>query len=268
MAITLSRYLRLRIDSNLTANARYNLEKLDALGSTFIVDTSSNLNIRSESDITIEPQSADIGGSGTGGSLSFGTSSHSLDSINFYASSLNFSVGPGLLDTATGGTQYLRLSYKSDISGSTDTSSDRTLLLDLNGANRSLVLGGDYRQLGGSLTLNLPSDLAYTYPSGYGTPGQVWAGDGSGGWIWTDMSGGGGGGGDVSGYSTTWITGDGTTKIVTHSLNSNDIEIAIYDESSELMTVDSVVLTSSNSITLISSEAPASSWRVVVQAKQ
>lgn len=266
MAVSLSKYLRLRIDSNLTANAKYNLEKLDLLGSTFIVDTTSNLNIRSESDIILEPQSADLDGSGTGGSISLGTSSHSLDEINLYADEINLPI-LGLSDQGSGGTTYLRLRYDTTLSGAVD-STDRVLSLDLNGANRSIILGGNFSLLGNSLSVTMPASQAYSYPSGYGTPGQVWVGDGAGGWIWTDMSGGGGSGGDVSGYATSWITGDGTTKVVTHGLLSNDIEVAVYDESSTLITVDSVTATTANSITLISSEAPSSSWHVVVQAKQ
>lgn len=266
MAFTLSRYLRLRLDSNLTANARYNLDRLDELGSTFVVDTVSNLNIRSESDIVIEPQSADVGGTGVGGSVSLGTSNHSIDSFQVYASNITFSNSPGILDQAPSGSKYLRLKYNSALNGAVDTAADRTLSLDLDGADRNLILGGDLSLLGGNLSITVPTSSVYTYPSGYGLPGQVWAGDGAGAWSWVTV-GGSGGSGDVSGYSTTWGNGDGTTKVITHGLLSNDVEVAVLDESDELMLVDSVSVTSSNSITLVASEAPTSSWRIVVQAK-
>lgn len=164
MATTLSRYLRLRIDSNLTANARYNLERIDTLGSTFVVDSTNLLNIRSESDITIEPESADIGGAGTGGSVSIGTSSHEISTLSVYASIVNFSDAVGLLDAGTSGTKYLRLKYNSTINGSVDTTADRTLSIDMDGSDRFLILGGNLQLTGGSLTLTAPGTVAYTLP--------------------------------------------------------------------------------------------------------
>lgn len=267
MADSVTRNLKLRLSSNLTADARFNLERIDLLGSTFLVDTSSDLRIRSESDILIEPESADIGGSGIGGSLSIGTPDHALSAFNVYATTINLTGNLTLPDSAVSGTKSLILKYKSDLDGAAETTADRSLFLDLNGANRNLILGGSYSLLGGSLSLTLPESLAYTYPSGYGTPGQVWAGDGAGNWIWTSVSGGGGGGGDVSGYSTSWLPGDGTTKVVTHSLLSNEIEVQVTDDNNDLILVD-VNRTTSNQITLTSSEAPAGNWSVVVFAQQ
>lgn len=243
MAFTLSRYLRLRLDSNLTANARYNLERLDLLGSTFVVDSISNLNIRSESDIIIEPQSADVGGDGTGGTVSIGTSAHTLDSLNIYASDVTFSNSPGLLDQGTGGTKYLRLKYDSTLSGSVDTAADRILSFDLQGANRSLVLGA---------SLVFPANSA-----GYMTN------DGSGTLSWVPISGGG----DVLGATGTWAAADGTSKAFSHSLGSEDVEVMVLDENDEIIMVDSIVATTTNIVTLTSSEAPAVAWRIIVQAK-
>ena len=69
MSVTLTRNLKLRINSNLTSDAKYNLQRIDLLGSTFLVDTQNSLNLRSEVDINILPESADIGGSGIGGNV-------------------------------------------------------------------------------------------------------------------------------------------------------------------------------------------------------
>lgn len=91
MAFTLSKYLRLRLDSNLTANARYNLERIDLLGSTLSIDNTSTVNFRSRADINVEPQSQIAGGSGVGGVLNLGTSGHSLAEINLFADEINFS---------------------------------------------------------------------------------------------------------------------------------------------------------------------------------
>lgn len=91
MAFTLSRYLRLRLDSNLTANARYNLERIDLLGSTLSIDNTSSVNFRSRTDINMEPQSQIAGGSGVGGVVNIGSSGHEITSFNVFASEVNFS---------------------------------------------------------------------------------------------------------------------------------------------------------------------------------
>ena len=164
MAYTLSSNLRLRLDSNLTASARYNLERLDTLGATFLVDSTSTLRLRSITDILLEPESADLGGSGTGGTLSMGTTSHSLAQINLYTDVLNVTSPLGLRDQGTSGTKYLRLRYNSTLSGSVDTAADRVLTYDLQGADRSIILEGNYTQLGGNLSLTLAGATSLTLP--------------------------------------------------------------------------------------------------------
>lgn len=266
MATTLSRYLRLKLDSNLTANAKYNLERIDTLGSTFSVDSSNQLDIRSESDISIEPNSADLGGTGTGGTTSVGNSQHELDLFEVYATLVNFSDSVGLLDSASSGTKYLRLKYKSDLNGSADTTADRVISVDPEGADRilrlagNLVLGGDFTTSGGDLSLTLASDLALSIPAN--SSGYL-SNNGSGTLSWIAISGAG----DVLGATAVWVTGDGATKVVTHALASDDVEVTVYDEFDDLIWVDSISIDSTSQITLISSEAPSSSWKVVLQAK-
>lgn len=160
MATTLTPNLKLRIDSNLTANAKYNLSRLDLLGATFLVDSTNSLNLRSQTNIVIEPNSADIGGSGVSGSVSIGTANHKITSLNVYATDLNLDGNFSLLDQATGSTGKLGLVYNSSINGTADNNA-RTITLDVNGANRQLVLGGNLSLLGDNLVLNVsgPSDL-------------------------------------------------------------------------------------------------------------
>lgn len=318
MAVTLSRNLKLRIDSGLTASAKYNLERIDALGATFIVDSTDELDIRSKGDISIEPESADIGGSGAGGSITIGNSDHILTSVAIFASEVSLSSPLGLLDQATGGTKNLEIRYKSDLSGAVDTAADRTLSIDLDGSDRSLVLGGSLVTSGGNLTLALAgatsltlpttgtlatlagvesftnkvivsvtdrfrmdngsfttdlkyaasgqsANLLFRLPSSYGGSGQILTTDGSGNLSWT--SSGGGGGGNVDGTAGTWLAADGTTKVFTHSLGSTDIDVTVVSlDTNEVIGVDSITVTDSNNITLSSSEAPATSWRIIVQA--
>jgi hypothetical protein len=164
MAVKLSKNLRLRIDSNLTSNAKYNLEQIDLLGSTFLVDSTNTLTVRSQTDLVLEPNSPDIGGSGVGGTVSIGTPSHILDSLAIYADELSISAALGLKDQAVGGTKDLKLEYKSDLNGPVDNTSDRVLRIDLSGADRDIVLGGSLSVLGGPVTLNLSGPTSLILP--------------------------------------------------------------------------------------------------------
>lgn len=164
MTTSLTRNLRLRINSNLTADAKYNLERLDLLGSTFLTDTLNQLNVRSQTDINIQPNSPDLGGSGSGGTLNVSIADQPLTAINLYTSVLNLSSGIGTKDQASTGTKYLRIGYKSDIGGAVDTTADRSLLFDMDGADRTVRLAGNMSLLGGSLVLNVTADSNLILP--------------------------------------------------------------------------------------------------------
>lgn len=70
-------------------------------------------------------------------------------------------------------------------------------------------------------------------------------------------------------FEATWATGDGTTKAITHSLGTKDVQVEVFDQTDDsTIMVDSVVRTSTSVVTLTSSEAPgASSWRVLIRAQ-
>ena len=71
----------------------------------------------------------------------------------------------------------------------------------------------------------------------------------------------------VNSFKTNWVTADGASKVVTHNLGSTDLLVQIWDSTSnERIMVDTEVRTDSNTLTLTASEAPASSWRVVIVA--
>lgn len=164
MATTLTRNLKLKVNSNLTAEAKYNLERIDLLGSTFLVDSTDTLRIRSQTDILIEPESADVGGSGNGGSISLGSAGQNVDLISLNTDVLNVASPLGSLDQSVGGTRYLRVKYKSDQVGLVDTAADRTLSVSLSGSDRQLNLGGDYTSTGGDLTFTLQADSSLILP--------------------------------------------------------------------------------------------------------
>ena len=73
---------------------------------------------------------------------------------------------------------------------------------------------------------------------------------------------------DAKSYGSefTWITADGTSKVVTHNFGTKDVAVTVYDQTDDAtILVDSVVRTDTNTVTLTASEAPgASSWRVLV----
>lgn len=151
-----TRYLRLRVSSDLTKDAQYNLARLDLLGASFVRDLSETVRVRSTVDVLVEPQSADIGGAGTGGTVTVGHTGNQTATINVNGttnlnSTVNMAVAAGLKDQGASGTRYLRLKYNSTLSGSVDTSADRELEIDLQGSNRTAVLNGNVA-LGGALT--------------------------------------------------------------------------------------------------------------------
>lgn len=160
---TLTRNLRLRIDSNLTAGAKSNLEKLDLLGSTFLTDSTSTLRIRSASDISIEPESPDLGGTALGGTLTIGSASHILSSVQIWSSEIRVASGISLLDQGVAPTVARSLSLRY-LSSPSDILADRILTLDPQGADRTLTLGGSLTLSGGSLTLGLVGSSSVVLP--------------------------------------------------------------------------------------------------------
>ena len=152
MAYTLSPNLRLRLDSNLTANAKYNLLLLDSLASTATTDATGLVRIRGRTGIQLTANDPAVGGSGVGGTITLGYASQPLDLLQVYATQLALTGSLSLGDRATGAptSSTLTLEYNSLVP---DTLA-RTLTLNVLGANRQLNLGG-------SLSI-LQADVALT----------------------------------------------------------------------------------------------------------
>lgn len=165
MTTTLTPNLKLRIDSKLTYNAKYNLNRIDLLGATFLVDSTNTLKIRSQTNVEILPNSPDIDGSGQGGTVSIGSASQKLDSLQLYSDEVIVDGPLTLVDQSSGSTGKLNVIYQSDVAGS---SSNATvdLYVSTDGSNRNLVLGGDLRILGSNITLSSigPGDSDVTLP--------------------------------------------------------------------------------------------------------
>lgn len=252
MSITLTKNLKLKIDSSFDDVSKYNLNKLDTLASILQVNSNNQAVIRSQSDISFLPNSADIGGSGVGGTVTFGTADDPLSNMTINATTVSFSgSGIGLKDTATGGTKSLQFAYKSDLNGSVDTGADRTLQLDLEGANRNLILGGNFQIAGADFLINLAGL----------TNGQVLTYNSSTGkWLNEDPTSG-----STTETIVTWLPSDGATKVATHGLNSLNIGVEIFNESQQTIEVDRITRSGVNIVTLVSSVAPTGTWTVLIK---
>ena len=164
MAITtITRNLKLRISSDLTEDSKFNLNKLDSLGSIYQTDTNQLAKVRSQTDILLQTQDPDIGGSGSGGTINIGSSDQPADTINLNATNINLSTAINFSDQATGGTRSLLLQYKSDLNGATDTAANRSLRFDLEGADRDVILGGNF-QIDNNLTFTAAGAVSLTLP--------------------------------------------------------------------------------------------------------
>ena len=224
MATTYTRNLKLRLEDGLSNSARYNLERLDALGGIYLVDAQSNAVIRSAGNIHFRPQDQSVGGSATDtGSVVFGTPDRPLTALTIHSEATSF------------------------------------------GDSGSLVGGDSQLQLvGGDLVLNLTNDLEFDLPANYGTTGQVLTTDGVGGLSWSTPSSGA-----ASGYSTSWVTADGTTKSLTHGLGTRACLIQVLDVANDYanISIETITRPTNNTAVLTASESPGTSgWLIVVSA--
>ncbi len=101
---TLSSNLKLRISSDMLPDAVYNLRRIDNLGSLLQVDTNQVAHLRSITDIQIQTEDPDIGGSGEGGTLNIGSEEQPIGTINVYADALHLGTPTTLVGTNITGT--------------------------------------------------------------------------------------------------------------------------------------------------------------------
>lgn len=147
---TLTRYLKLKIDSDLSADAVYNLQRIDALASTFVIDSTEKLKIQSKGNIELEPNDLALGGSGTEGSVEVGTSQHSNVSFRAYTTSFKVDSGLETKNQSANKTNYLKLAFDSQ------ETADKTLNFDVTGGNSYNLMvsaGGTITTLTASQTL-------------------------------------------------------------------------------------------------------------------
>ena len=132
---TLTRYLKLKVAADLSADAKYNLQRIDSLGFLATVNDDDSLNLVARGDIKVEPNSADVGGSGQDGTVSFGTQSHSV-SVDSFTTSFLVRAGFKLANQVASSTNSLQI----DFSSNSDLAIDRTLSLDVVGDSRAISI--------------------------------------------------------------------------------------------------------------------------------
>ena len=229
--ISFSRNLKLRISSDLTADAKYNLEKIDTLASLYQVDSTEAAKVRSKTSITLSPNNSDIGGSGSGGTINFGDSNQTVSEINFYSSALNINNAE-IISTAA---------IKSSVGFSVTNN------------NFSVTLAPP----------SLSSNVTLTLPNSDGSPSQVLTTDGNGVLSWTSIAG------NNIGLETTatWTSGEGTTKTINHNFNTRLVLVQVIDPSDNYRTieVDNIERPTDNSVVINSSVSPQSSWIVLLK---
>jgi len=161
---TLTSNLKLRVSSDLTDDAKFNLNKIDSLASLYQTDSTQLAKIRSQTDILLQPQDPDIGGSGSGGTINIGSASQPALNINLNATNINLSSSLNFSDQGTGGTQNMSIAYDSTLNGAVDTAASRTLTFDLEGGNRNIILGGNL-QTDADIVLSAASAATLTLPT-------------------------------------------------------------------------------------------------------
>jgi len=101
-ASSTTRNLKLRLTPGLTTDALYNLNRIDlAVGQSVYQALTGVTYLRSVGDLVIEPNSADIGGLGSGGTLTIGTPTHTIDLLQIFATSVLVGTDEVVLRTAT-----------------------------------------------------------------------------------------------------------------------------------------------------------------------
>lgn len=104
------------------------------------------------------------------------------------------------------------------------------------------------------------ASINYRLPPADGSAGFVLSTDAAGNLSWVSNA-------SSASFKANWVTADGTTKAITHSLGTLDVIVQVYDSSTgATIDVDSTVRTSTSVVTLTASEAPAVSWRVLILA--
>ncbi len=229
MAVSLTPYLKLKVDSSLSSDAKFNLSRIDELGSLYQIDTTATAQIRSKTDLVIQPQSPFLGGDGVGGSISLGTVDQPAGTINLRATTLNIEATTNFTGT-----------FASSILAVTNSNFKVNLVAP-----------------------TLTNDVTLTLPDNDGAANQVLKTDGNGNLSWMTVASA------TAGQEMTadWLNADGIEKTITHNFNTRKIMVQVIDPSDNYrnVEVDGIERPTVNTVTLSASVPPSSSWIVMLK---
>jgi hypothetical protein len=161
MSYTLTTYLKLRLESTLSANSKYNLQRIDALGGALLPDNTDTVKLRSREAVSLLPNNPDIGGSGVGGLINFGDPNQFSSEVNVYSDVAKFHSG--LSFKAFSSSSFLTMTYDAGILRMTDPDTGKSFVLDLDSGG--ITLGGAGLTIVGSdLEITTTGPTAVTFP--------------------------------------------------------------------------------------------------------
>lgn len=246
--------LKLKISDDLTADAIFNLERIDLLGSIITVGSDGTANLRSANNILIQPESEAVGGSGVGGTVSIERQVQIEDDLYIKDES---------------GSYYLELAYSSS-----DTPiSTRKLTLDvIEDSSLTLPTTGTLATLLGAETFvnKTLTDPAFTnpnttlnslLPSQSGQANKYLLTDGTN-TTWSSIIGSGSAAHfeDITGSQPAGSFG------INHNLDSKDLLVEVYDKTDDSTVITEVIRTDNDNLNIVTSIAvPAAGLRVIVK---
>jgi len=237
MATTLTPFLKLRVSSDLTNDAVYNLNRIDQLGSILGTTATNDKSLKALNNIIIETDAPSLGGNGVAGTLQL--------------AALNVDVTRGhlrLKDDSTA--QKLQIAYNS----SSLATALRSLTFDTKDNDVTLTLEKDLTVTGANITISANTDTTLNIPID-GTTGQVLTTNGNNTWSFQDVSFVG----SFDSHIDTWLPADGTEKTFTHNFGTLDATVQIYStEDSSLVLSDEIVYNDTDNVTIKISELPPS----------
>jgi hypothetical protein len=138
MATTLTKYLQLKVADDLSADAKYNLGKIDSLGASIgsaFAGTGDLLSILSRGNIELIAEAPSIGGSGQSGTITLGDTDNEVGVVIHSTDFFLRSTLSLLNQSSTAGTvNYLKLKFLNN----TDILTSRTLTIDVGNSNKSI----------------------------------------------------------------------------------------------------------------------------------
>lgn len=279
MATTqLTTNLKLRVSSDLTSDAIYNLNKLDTLGLSNKVDSTGTYNLKSAADIRIEPNSTDLGGTGVGGKVTVGQPGVPIESFQINADnlllrdcSLKFSDGVNAvtltLPTLSTSTTYILPASDGSSGEVLKTNGSGTLswgtLSDITNSQISTSAGISLSKLETIATDKVlissstgiistssvsPTELSYLSGATSNLQAQI------------NLLGG------ANQLTTEWVPGDGLTKTITHGFNTRNIIVQVLNSDNDYSTIDveSITRPTDTTVVLTASELPVTSWTILL----